>query len=314
MQKTWRHNAGVILKNMTHIPCVKIGVPLIAILSLLFYANSAYASVLLFHSSTSYDTGCTSNPNTGAYPVFDIYNLPTGYFIGSASFIVSASSTVSSKLSVYKNGVPLGYATSTVTVTPTYTVWNLSQVITEPIEYGDVFRFAVYGDETPPYTYRQIVWGTVATTSNIIMTGLYGNENFNCTSLGAPSIQLQTESFSSAVQSPIYYDDVFKECGLTAITGCFVNAFQWAFVPPSTAFDSFATLKDEIKNKPPFGYFTSAVNTFETLNASATPAFALASVAPINALIFTPIRTGLSWLIVFAGLLWLYKRLTHIQI
>jgi hypothetical protein len=97
--------------------------------------------------------------------------------------------------------------------------------------------------------------------------------------------------------------------------GCyFSNALSWAFIPSSTVFDKYIQLKDDIKNKPPFGYFTSAYDALFAFSSTSAPAFALASSSPITALVFTPLRTGLSWLILIAGLYWLYKRLTDITI
>jgi len=97
--------------------------------------------------------------------------------------------------------------------------------------------------------------------------------------------------------------------------GCyFSNALRWAFYPSPSAFDKFATLKDDIKDHAPFGYFTSAVVTISGLSTTSTSTFELAESAPIMDLVFTPIRTGLTWIIIFACLFWLYKRLTDIQI
>jgi hypothetical protein len=103
-------------------------------------------------------------------------------------------------------------------------------------------------------------------------------------------------------------------CGITDVSACVINAFAWAFSPDSTIFDQFATLKDEIKNKPPFGYFTSAIDSIATLNSSSTHAFTLSESAPIMNLIFDPLRAGLAWVLYFGGLIWLYKRLSNITI
>jgi len=97
--------------------------------------------------------------------------------------------------------------------------------------------------------------------------------------------------------------------------GCYVSsAFSWAFTIPEGSFDRFSTLKDDIKDHAPFGYFSSAYNTIGGLTGTSTPAFGLATSSPIMALVFTPLRSGLSWLILIAGLFWLYKRLSNIHI
>lgn len=97
--------------------------------------------------------------------------------------------------------------------------------------------------------------------------------------------------------------------------GCyFSSALSWAFTLPDNSFSQFETLKDDIKYHAPFGYFTSAYNAISQLSATGSPQFSLATSTPIMALVFTPIRAGLSWLILFAGLFWIYKRLTEIHI
>jgi len=47
------------------------------------------------------------------------------------------------------------------------------------------------------------------------------------------------------------------------------------FVPPDSSLSQFSTLWDEIKLKPPLGYFTTASDAFSGLNASSTPEVAL---------------------------------------
>jgi hypothetical protein len=98
------------------------------------------------------------------------------------------------------------------------------------------------------------------------------------------------------------------------IFSCIKDTLVYVFIPQSTAFDSFITLKDDIKNKAPFGYFTSAVSSMSDISSTSTPAFTLATSSPIMTYIFNPLRTGLAWVLYLAGLIWLYKRLTNIDI
>jgi len=94
----------------------------------------------------------------------------------------------------------------------------------------------------------------------------------------------------------------------------FCNLFVYLFSPSADVFNRFNTLKDDLKDHAPFGYFTSAYNSLSALSGSSTPAFALAEVTPIMTYIFTPLKTGLSWLIWIVALIFLYKRLTNIHI
>lgn len=103
-------------------------------------------------------------------------------------------------------------------------------------------------------------------------------------------------------------------CSFTNITGCFQNALVFAFVPAESSFDRFITLKDQLINKPPFGYFALLANGLSGLNSTSSPAFTLATEDNITNAIFTPLKTGLSFILfVFFGV-WLYKRVIAIQL
>lgn len=104
------------------------------------------------------------------------------------------------------------------------------------------------------------------------------------------------------------------ECDITHLYNCFVNAMTFVFSPTEESMTQFATLKDELKDHAPFGYFTSAVISIQGLDASGTPAFVLQQSTPIMSLIFDPLRAGLVWILGFASLIWLYKKLTNIVI
>lgn len=103
-------------------------------------------------------------------------------------------------------------------------------------------------------------------------------------------------------------------CSFTNLSGCFQNALVFAFVPAEDSFDRFVTLKDQLINKPPFGYFALLADGLSGLNATSSSAFVLATEDNITNIIFNPIKTGLSWLLfVFFGV-YLYKRVIAIQL
>ena len=102
-------------------------------------------------------------------------------------------------------------------------------------------------------------------------------------------------------------------CSITQIGGCFQNALAFLFYPSPNALDGYATIWQNIKNKPPFGYVTITIASLGGFGASSTPAFSF-PVLPLMDTIFTPLRTGIG------ALLWLlfgvmfYKRLRHLDI
>jgi len=97
--------------------------------------------------------------------------------------------------------------------------------------------------------------------------------------------------------------------------GCyFSTGLSWAFTIPSSAFDPFIQLKDDLKDHAPWGYFTSAYVAVSGLTSTGSPAFVLATSSPLMTYIFTPVKTGITWLILLAGVFWIYKRTTDIII
>lgn len=69
-----------------------------------------------------------------------------------------------------------------------------------------------------------------------------------------------------------------------------------------------------IKMKPPVGYFYSGINAWGGLNASGTPAVSLPSYGPIQTYIFTPIRTGLIFILWLIFGVWIFHRFRHIEL
>ena len=128
-----------------------------------------------------------------------------------------------------------------------------------------------------------------------------------------------TDPYASTTQKDPF-DESFafnlatSTCDFFNITGCFQNALVFAFVPSESVFNGFLALKDEIQNKPPFGYIAILITAFNDVSSETSPAFTLASENNITDSIFTPIKTGLAWILWFAFGIWLYKRVRSIDI
>ena len=105
---------------------------------------------------------------------------------------------------------------------------------------------------------------------------------------------------------------------LTCSTGdffCYMqNALTWAFSVPPASFDQFYTLRDTLKTKAPFGYITSLFSVLGNFSDTGTSTFTLQSFTALNDLIFTPLRTGLTWLLVLLFAFGLYERFKHVQL
>lgn len=78
--------------------------------------------------------------------------------------------------------------------------------------------------------------------------------------------------------------------------------------------NQFTALWDNLKTKPPFGYFTLSYNALLGLDNNSTPAFTLVQMPILMTLIFTPLRTGLIWVLWVVFLFAFIKRLKHIEI
>ncbi len=127
-----------------------------------------------------------------------------------------------------------------------------------------------------------------------------------------PQFAILTNGFTL---TPNYGSLSTSTCTFSNITGCFQNALTWAFVPPAGSLDASGFLWNTLKNKPPFGYFTTTQAALSDLGATTTPAFALGQVDGINTYIFDPIDEALAaiwWAIV--GIWFFFNRARHIDI
>lgn len=86
----------------------------------------------------------------------------------------------------------------------------------------------------------------------------------------------------------------------------------WLFVPSQSVLNQFSNLTADISQKPPIGYFTSIKNALSGLTSS-TPAFTInvSSTDPVATKFFTPIRTGLIWILWLAFAFWIFNRFRH---
>lgn len=103
-------------------------------------------------------------------------------------------------------------------------------------------------------------------------------------------------------------------CTFTNWTGCFQNALVWAFYPSQGSLDQLTGLKNEIIRKPPFGYFSLIISAMNTLSSTSTPTFSLATSAPVMNNIFTPLRTGIAFVMWILFGVWCIKTFSHFNI
>jgi hypothetical protein len=158
-------------------------------------------------------------------------------------------------------------------------------------------------------------------------TGVAFNDYVYFNDLNVGTIKLQRQSlyvytvvssfFNSSAYTPITSSDPFipEDCTTGDIVCGLSNFFGKAFHLDSSVFNQFDTLKENLRNKAPFGYVTA---TFDMINGLTTntddPEYILQEVTPITDEIFTPLRNGLTWILWFAFGFFLLKRFKDIQI
>lgn len=94
----------------------------------------------------------------------------------------------------------------------------------------------------------------------------------------------------------------------------FKNVFIFYFVPSQDSIDYLVSVKDTIFNKPPFGYFTLMQEDLQGINSTTTGAFAIVIPAYLQDTVFTPLKTGLSVVIYFSIVVFLFIRFKNIII
>lgn len=135
---------------------------------------------------------------------------------------------------------------------------------------------------------------------------------FNIT-MGSTLVDPIVKSFSLFFNSGA--GKVHYETCTTGDIPCYLkNAFIWAFSIPDNAFDIFLDLRTDIEKKAPFGYLTSAYNAVLGIGITTDDQYELEQVTPISDLIFSPVRTGLSWFFYFLFIFALVRRFKNIQL
>ena len=176
----------------------------------------------------------------------------------------------------------------------------------------------IYGDQTSltlgiPKT-TTLAWPTTTSTwdarANLI-------DNSTETVITSSTISFVMDSLQGAVSPPTGTSTLVATCdsadGFFQSSMC--NLGVWLFYPSADSLNLFATLSDTYSQKPPFGYFTayygalnslqSGTSTIVLMDASSTEAF-----SPI----FSPIRTGLAWLIPLLFAVWVMIRFKHLEL
>lgn len=261
-----------------------------------FWGNPDIARALEMNVQSLYFDGTNISSSTPPFP--PISNVD--YVQPLAPINATSTSKIINFTGRYTNGYDQENYDQIITALDNITL-SQSYQIAEPIYQGGVdipFSFPYNSSTTGQFQYRMRLQDSTTASSSI-----WSNYYFF-------AIDTSLSNLPTGTSTPVISCD--PNSGFLQNSLC--NLFVFLFVPSDDVFNKFSQLKDDIKDHAPFGYFTSAYSALLGLNGSSTPIFILSQVTPISTYIFTPIRTGLSWLLWFFALIFLYKRLTKIHI
>jgi hypothetical protein len=93
----------------------------------------------------------------------------------------------------------------------------------------------------------------------------------------------------------------------------FYDLYTWLLKPQQSSFNQFNGLSGIIQTKAPFAYFYLVKTSLSGFNGSSTPAFTLATIGSVNTNIFTPIRTGLTWILWIIFGFWVIRNIRDLN-
>lgn len=115
-------------------------------------------------------------------------------------------------------------------------------------------------------------------------------------------------------QTPKTNDTIYQPCGITDLTGCFINALIFIFYPSDASLNRFTTTWQQIEYKKPFGYVTVTIEQLQSLNTTASSTFSLGNDLPFETAIFDPIRIALGSILWGIFAIYFYHRIKKIDL
>jgi len=91
------------------------------------------------------------------------------------------------------------------------------------------------------------------------------------------------------------------------------RAFIFLFKPSDNVLDRYSNIWQSIRTKPPFGYVTSIIDKLKSVDDNATAAWTMPALPFVDA-VFDPIRSALALLLWGIYGIFLYQRLTRLEI
>jgi len=188
---------------------------------------------------------------------------------------------------------PPGYNTSTI---DSYFI-ALQNAQNKGVGSFDTFGYPVIDGI---YTYRARFAWTIFDYTASTTDWLYDNDAYWTFSVGVEGGGL-----------PEMGDYDFTDEDFGYLGNMFRDVLVWLFKPSSEVLDYWKTIKDDVADKPPFGYYSLVKESFDNLSSQSTPAFSLMTASSTANYIFDPLKTGLQWIFWILFGVWFIKRFVH---
>lgn len=88
-------------------------------------------------------------------------------------------------------------------------------------------------------------------------------------------------------------------------------SLDFLFTPSSAVLLRYTDLKNDIQDKPPFGYWGAVSTAFNNISASTTPEYIIDTT---NITLFAQLKTALGYILWLLFIVWLINRLRHLQL
>lgn len=103
----------------------------------------------------------------------------------------------------------------------------------------------------------------------------------------------------------------FADTDFGYLGNMFRDVIIWAIQPKDGTLEKYANLQTVLEGKAPFAYFFDVRNALNSFNASSSPVFSLSTAGDITTDIFSPLKTGLTWILwIFFGF-WVIRKISN---
>lgn len=257
-----------------------------------FYKNALYQNIGETTTTYTENTRFTGLSITGTSTV----KVDVGHFLDSSEVDTSVPAL---NPQLVRFSTSLQPAIVFDSVSQSIVPFTLDAVSTTTNEYTGLAD-GTYDLNITFYNSASTFTGIVPFASNYIYS------NFTIASGTLSAVGLVEIYSAIAVDTPRYLD-----CNLSNITNCFINALVYVFLPSDDTLNRFLSLRENLAEVIPFGYFIYIYDTLNTIEVDGTTA--LIPDLPFQDAIFTPLRTGTAFIlwIMFAFLL--YRRFKTIE-